>query len=620
MNRAMIITMLCIIGLTFVTAAEQPHARILSDRHEYILAGDTVTHRLARRVQVFDENGLDEFADATFLYDSEKETMTVRRAETVLPDGRHMPSPDTAINRTLPWQFSTAPDFAHFRTLTVSFIGIVPGSVLEYELEHTAPTDSLFSRTVVLAEATAVDSIDVLVTVPDDQVLTWELLNIEGELEITSRKGSQTYGWHFETIEPIIYEPPMDHYGEYPPRLRFSTIESWESLVEELNGRVYPAMAELPQAEEKARLLVKDCAGPAAALDAVCAYIDEAFTTVRISPPESRFSSRAPARIWETMYGHPIERVILLGAMIRELGGDAELQMAGPLATAPEQAVGVEGFPELLLAVTLRGEHRLLSITDKLQPRDMASMDGRISLRIPRLVPAPGELLLRRPMPAADAATRRLELTMTVAEDGSVKGGAYVAMTGGAAPYLKMRKNTDAFVKTLAGTMAEKVELDAMDILDLTPAGCALSFSFKGTLPFKELAGGARIWQPPDTGAWDEFVPKPRPGKRINEFTLERPFVEKVHITVDHPASWQLLKHPEPLVMERDFATLSTTFEQKEGSFIITRDLRMHSDIISPILYPAFFSLYEMVTKDHCTNVIIKPGEADEKDTHEKQD
>ncbi len=279
----------------------------------------------------------------TFIvYNPEFQNLEVLQSETTMADGRKVSSPANAFNEVLPFAAHGFADFAGLREMVVTHVGLERGALvdLKYRIHTKAGFLPVFSGREMLNRDFPVDAFSLQIKVPPGQVLRHQVFGLQSELK--------------KRHDP---EQALDIYSL---SLLNVTPAAHESLAPQLSGPfiVFSAAADWPQA-----LALADDAAPlpAALLERIAklkaqyparpdllAELQKIVATeaqgCRLGSEANGWLPRPMARVFLSNYGTRLEKALLLRAMLKGAGIDAELLA---VANGSAFAVDVPAFQQI---------------------------------------------------------------------------------------------------------------------------------------------------------------------------------------------------------------------------------------------------------------------------------
>ena len=189
-------------------------AVVLRWEHRFTLEKDgAIRVRERTWTQILDRRAIRGLADPRIDYHEGEDEVVVHVAQTHLPDGSILPVPDYSYNIAAPNDVAGWPEWSAWRQRIVSFSGLRPGAVIEFDREVATKGGVLpwISGEVRLDADHPVLRHDVILEVPWGMFVNYT----EGcGLEMTPSDGTgpDVYRWSAETLPAGRGEPQSPHW------------------------------------------------------------------------------------------------------------------------------------------------------------------------------------------------------------------------------------------------------------------------------------------------------------------------------------------------------------------------------------------------------------------------
>lgn len=631
----------CSMALAFPIAAQQQlQAKILNERHEFTQAPDgSYHHRWSRKLQVLDLGALDAYADVVIPYNVDADEVIVHKAVTTNSQGQEIASPATALNHTLSGEVADYPAFNSHRNLTVSFIGVDVGSILEFDVETITaqPVSPWLIERVYLARDVYVESLEIVMAIGLDSKPRWHIFgadNVAPQPQITMDSMRET--WTFKSIEPVHYESTMGPYRLKLPVIYLSTCPSWELLVQDFHDTFFPKIIPIEALTKQVDDLVKDAVSPADRLQAIYDYCSANFHRIELPDRVFHYETRPLEQVWLTMYGPKLEQALLFAAMLNHLGGQTALLFGNHQDRVTEQAPGFDFFDTILVEATLDNERWVLDFDagpetwgkwhtadyvflrvwsesgSKLKSKKFLLTSSVQDSAAPASgAQAPFTWLRYGPSDANQNTARYVVNLQPDKEKPEVFSGAlYAELKGWCSPYHRIRVDTKAYVEKLLNGFLAEPAMDSFSILYLSPDVCTVECKFSGKLKTADLEKNIVQWQFQTSGVLESAIPQPLPGARLQDFVTKAAISEVIEIKLTVPDEWELGFKPNDVEMQLELGSVNAKciFENKLLTW--QRSVIIPITSVSPSKYDEFCSLIQTVRAPHSTvAVFIKNGD-----------
>jgi hypothetical protein len=308
-----------------VGAKEHPEADalILDWTQRFTLEEDgTIRRREHRWVKILDALAIRGFADPRIDYCEGEDEVIVHKAVTHLPDGTVMPVPEYSYNIAAPRDVAGWPAWAGWRQKIVSFSGLQPGAVIEFDWEVVTKAGVLphLSAEIRMDADHPVLRHEVVLTVPaKTPVQVWT--ERCPEAEESGKDGCVVRRWVAKDPPSARRaEPQSLSWRERCSLLAFTTCAEGGPWALGLTKPVDEAAKPDDAIRAFAERAVGDALGREARIDAVIGRLRD--TTHLVASPKTWRSRRCrPAsKVFRTGYGSPLELAALAAAALRSVG------------------------------------------------------------------------------------------------------------------------------------------------------------------------------------------------------------------------------------------------------------------------------------------------------------
>jgi Domain of Unknown Function with PDB structure (DUF3857) len=314
-----------------VGAKEYPDADaiILSWTQNFTLEKDgTIRRREHKWIKILDARAIRGFADPRIDFCEGEDEVIVHKAVTHLPDGKVMPVPDYSYNIAAPRDVAGWPLWSNWRQKIVSFSGLQPGAVIEfdYEVVTKAGVVPYLSAELRLDADHPVLRHEVVVTVPSGlSVSLWsEFGSLWSETspkaEKTERDGRDIRRWVARDLPARRAEPQSLPWRERCSVLAFTTCSRGWDWARGFTCPIEVAAKADDAIQAFAEEAVGNAVGAEARIDAVIRRLRETTHLVDSGKTWRSRRCRSAAEVFKTSYGNPLEIAALATASLRSVG------------------------------------------------------------------------------------------------------------------------------------------------------------------------------------------------------------------------------------------------------------------------------------------------------------
>ncbi len=440
---------------------------------------------------LFTDNAINRYGDPRILFDAATQDLTILAARVRMRDGAIVDAQKNALNRTTPFALDLTPDYADWQETVVTLMGIEKGCVAElhYVIADKNPSPYLSGVEVFGAEDPTEERV-LAVKLPAGRPLKFAALRDEAPPPDAGAAG--TWVW---TVKNIPGRQPFDGgvwEGDYFPAVCYSTAADWRTVLSRLGERLAAASNVVPAAGASIQEAVRDC-GPSheARVLAVHRLAIGAVRGVRAPYAFLAAPARDAARIYDTGYASPLDRAVLLAAMLRTLQYEPTFVLVSAGTAAAGDVPAPELFSRVAVSVPMGSEGNLL-----LDPAAPLEHDPSFSLAgrtLARLGPAPQ--LERLPSRNGDESRSSLVLDCAPGQDGVLEGKGTAVMTGAFSPYYLAADGDNGladYVEKRVSSLFGGAKLVSWNPRTIGRDRVDVNFTFTAALP--EIKKGERVY------------------------------------------------------------------------------------------------------------------------------
>lgn len=508
----------------------------------------------------------------TFIvYNPEFQKLEVLKSETTMADGRKVPSPENAFNEVLPFAAHYFADFSHLREMVVTHTGLERGALvdLKYRIHTRAGFLPAFAGREVLARPFPVDEYSLEIRIPASRQLFFAGGGFDGEIvtEIVSDQALRKYLFRFSDLAPLPREPLAVAGSE--PFLAFALTPDWAAALPLAEAaRVLPAAL----ADKVGKLKTQHPALPEL-LAALQKIVASEIRNCSLNIEATGWHSRPLERVVQSNYATRLEKALLLGAMLKKAGVDAEMLAvaAGPELAVPAATTLGEFWLKVPAATAYldpcREQHEFFPYA--LQGRDAWNFAG-------------GSL---EKLPVSARAENGVEVTGRVQLSADKASGTLVVTARGMFHhYNEAAADHGKFVTALLKRIFPVEKAEVKSLLELTRKQMRAEAAFDGKLLKDSGAGFQRLEAFHLPGLNDNMVILE---KRKSPLALEAPFRVSLDLEIE-PAPELKLEYAAPALERRNklgYFTRSLT-AGKNGVMRLVADVVLENGVVSPGDYP----------------------------------
>lgn len=551
------------------TARDFPEADVLvlSEKTAFTLLEDG---RVEKRVEVVEKiltyQGMDETGDPYVPFHKELQELAVTRCRTYDPEGRVVDAKANSFNERTPFALEKAPAYAGWREMVITKVGLDVNAVVElsYTVTDRKPWRRFLEEVVTLAGPFPALSRQVSVTVPVGMDLHARLFGAEAAPVVRREGDAETTTWTLKNLPGI---PPRELHGEsaaFLPTLVFTTCPDWGHQNAILSRLADEAAASSSEAlEAKAHKLLEGAADAHEKALRLHRYVAESIHTVHWPLSAFDFTPRPAAETFDSGYGHPLDKAVLLTGLLRKAGLQAAIALG---ARYPEGSVEAMAVPcaALLDTPVVRVETGSSVLwLDPAAPLAESSQRTLAGLKGLPLVAGIAEL---HTLDYPGDPLLRANLEAKISPDLSLEGKGTLLLSGRYCPFFAVEESAEAQKETVAAFLSGLLpgsSVSSVTVRRLEPAQFVADVAF--TVPPPSAKGPWLIRLGLPGGSLLQAIPTPAASSRTLPVVLPHAGKERVRLTLELPPGKEPLYLPPALSLKNAAGSLSRTAAWEGG-------------------------------------------------------
>lgn len=565
------------------TAKDYPTADVLvlSDTRAITLLPDGRVVEKVRRVEkMLTYQGMDEAGDPKIAFNKEKQDLTITRCRTYTPEGLVVDAKANSFNEMTPFELESAPDYTAWRQMVVTKVGLDVNAVveLEYTLADKTPWRKFLDGRLVLGGEDPCLVRQVVISVPEGMDLHYQILNGAAKPEVQTAGDAAVYTWTLKDVPLTRTQGTSERERAFLPTLLYTTCPDWGHWTTILGGQVEKAAAEIsPALQAKTSEILKGTASDFQKMVKLQGYVAEYINDVHWPAGDFDYSPRTAAQIFDSGYGHALDKAVLFKAMAKLAGLSATPAMAGywPERDLPGAAC-LAALPHVIVRVEIGEDHYLVSPDAPLGQASKRDWQGWAILPLAAGAGGPHTTSsLERP----DALS--LSLDLKVASDLAYTGEGTISLEGIYAPYFQLQGSEEE-VKSFCGRMLSSVlpgaEVTSQSVVRMDPGAVALKVAFKGPSPGKEAPKALVTGLPEDSLLCT--LRDPAVSERDLPVVLPGAGAEKLALHVALDPKLKVLYLPKAAKVENAAGAYEEQWTKGEGSLDLTLTARVPARVV----------------------------------------
>ncbi len=583
---------------------EKYDAVYLSLTKEYTLNPDgSMDYRYIKQLKLQSYRAFNSLYGETFVvYSPGKQTLKVNEAFTIMADAKKIKTPENAFNEVLPGFAANAPAYNSLREMVITHTGLERGAVinLDYQIHSGKGFYPALMGNEVLAETEPLKKLVVRVRIPDGADLYSQVLNTNCQPKKSNENGYQIFTWEMENAQAISAEENQAGSYELYPRLIFSTSGDRKKIFEELSKQ--EAFGYVIN-EKMSRGLDALLSGSSGKLDNVIRLQEKVVNDVRFYPIPPRYigyTCRTPEQVWSSNGGTALEKAVLLVALLKAAGIEAEPVAITRTAFYSDKTGTLADVEDFAVRADLKEEGAVyLSLTSLNNQNLASSLPGRTFISFGN----------KKGIKTISTGTPSQEISVQgrfiCSSDPKLTGELSVSANGAANPFLALQRDKNKIKNWVSGGISSG-DLKEAKVSDITPASAFQTFTVQSDKPFKKDTSFYYFTIPFLNSGIDSWNIKTLSSRRESPLELPALATEKYNYEITLPDGFSLFYPDTKTKISNKTGDFYFEVKSSKGKLMISREIKLNERVISPGSYQEFKALMDSWNNPRSREVILK--------------
>ena len=587
--------------------------RVLRQATEVVLGQDgRVVRRELLDLQPFtpwlDAHG---YFDPSVDWNDARSTLTIDEAWTFTPEGRLVAAKENSLVANTAAPLEWAAPYASLREMTVSQVGVETRGVtrLAYTIADRAPAPRPAASGVLdLDGPLPIAERSIELAAPAASPIRWSALGCALAPRETRDGGLVRLALRRADAPAVVpNEALAGNLGRC--RLAYSTAADWNAVRADLFDRIDGAAKPTAAIEAAAKRIVGDATLDVERIEKLHAFVVDGVRTVRWPIAAFDFEARPAAATLDSSVGHPLDKAVLLAALLRADGRRALIVLAADEPLPADVAAAPQLLTEAWVAVDLGGRTTWFDPTTPLAKRNVLQLAGRSFLTLD--AKAHG----LETLPALDAARNRAALDVSLkleerARELAVAGAADLDVAGLYDPAPAFDRDGVDGARVLGGALDGLGRPGVRGTAVAAKSAEALSLRLAlegGAVPLARDDRPVALRLPRVPGALRGDALQIWRGRRARPLRLPVPAEERTRVALELPAGFEPLRLPAPLRIDNAVGSYAREVSRNGRSVVATTTLVFKKAVVPPSDYPALRELLAAAEgEDGATIVLVR--------------
>lgn len=579
-------------GLLFIeTVSAAPEALFKKIRKEFTLSQDsTLQVDYYKELEINSLMALNRLYGETFIiYNPDYQKLTINESYTLLPNGDTLETPVNAFNEVLPAFAANAPAYNHLKEMVITHTGLEPQATIHLNYTLTSSRTPNLDIDEILSEESPVREYQIIINIPANQKLNYQLLNLSAKPEIRETAQGKQYTWTFKNLSPASHDVFQTKDKSDLPHLIANSYTLSGSSLELLKDNFHFTSNE--DITSSTKEITRNCKNNLDKVFTIKEFISHQISTVDIPMEYLNWEIRTPEQVLQKAYGNKAEKVNLFVSMLESAGIPASVGIVYP-GSAKNTIQGLKPIHQLFVYTLSEGMPLFLSVdgSEIISPELRGERD-RIFLI------SSSEIRPLTVLPSSANITGRFNIHLK-SQEALISGN--LSISGG----LIQPESPNQYrikIKKALGFSG-----DSLNILynRLTSFQCDLIIKNKSGVDLNQDYIRYILPEPGiGTESWRLF---PLNSKRSTTLELPYPIKENYDYTIQLDSDMKLMSFPEEIREKQACGSVYIKITQKNDTIHVHREIDLPEALISPKEYAGFRKIMNIWEENNLKTLIIK--------------
>ncbi len=582
---------------------ENYDAVYLKLKKEYTFNPDgSIDYRYVKKQKLQTYRSFNNIYGETFIiYNPDFQTLKVNEVYTIMADGKKNPSPANAFNEVLPGFAANAPAYNKLREMVITHAGTERNAVLnlDYVLHSKKGFYPCLMGNELLCEVEPVKELTFIIRVPSESKLNYSILNSSATPVITQDGDLQVYTWEFTDVPAISTEDFQKGGNDLYPKIIFGTAKNRSDLYREFQKQAafsYSLNTDMKNAvsaisaenKEKTDILLK--------------LQDKVINEFRLYPiplKNTGFTCRTAQETWNSNGGTTIEKAVLLTALLKEAGVEANPVFMIRNSLYDEAIGSMMDIEDILVKAELPGNGPVYLSVTTLNPQNLVlSSPERIFIELWQ-----GNIRVEK----SPSLVNKINLTgtFTVNEKNQLSGEISFTEDNGVNPYLMLLRDKNK-TKSLIGGGLSSSDLKDPGITKIEMDQSSVVIAVQKDKPFRSDSDYYFLQLPLLTNGIESLGIHLLPKNRITSLEISSIIEENNDFTFVLPDKMKPFIPNEKKEIKNNIGTFCFEVKTKGTKVIVHKSLKLEKHVIQPEEYAEFKTLLDHWNTNRFREMVFK--------------
>lgn len=541
------------------------------------------------------------YGETFIVYHPVFQSLKINDAFTVMADGKKVTCPANAFNEVLPSFCANVPAYNALREMVVTHTGTERNAIinLDYTLHSKKDFYPGLMGNEVMAEYEPVKELTVRVRIPVNMKLSYRFINGDAEPVISEEGMFRVYSWKMKDIPAIAPEEFQNGGYELYPRLIFSTAVDRDQVYSgfmKQKAFSYGINGEMKKAVDGVRRENNEN------IEVVLRLQEQVVNDLRLYSIPLRavgFTCRPATETWKSNGGTFIEKAVLLVALLKEAGIEAEPVFVIKNNQYDDNIGSLLDIDDILVKALPRENGQVYLSVCALNPQTMSlSLPGKtlVSLK------PNGKLTIEKPEEKGNSLSMRG--SFVIDEKKQMSGAVSVTFTRACDPWFAMLRDQNKMKNYIGGGLAPS-DLKELRIITIGPVEAYVRYTVQKDKPFRADTNYYFYPLPNITSGVDSWGIRLLPQKRISSLELPLLLDESYELNFDLPPGMKLFTAERKVDIKKEAGEFIFEVKKNGGKITVTKSIHFAGRSVSPSAYAGFKELMDNWNSNRTREIVF---------------
>jgi len=541
------------------------------------------------------------YGETFIVYNPDFQSLKVNEVYTIMADGKKNPSPANAFNEVLPGFAANAPAYNKLREMVITHAGTERKAVLniDYVLHSKKGFYPCMMGNDLLCEVEPVKELTFIIRVPSGCKLNYSILNTTATPVVTKEGDFHVYTWNFTNVPAISTEDFQKGGNDLYPRLIFSTAKDRSDLYKEFLKRAsfsYGLNTDMKNVVATISTENKE------KVDVILKLQEKVVNELRLYPVPlryTRFTCRTAQETWNSNGGTPIEKAVLLAALLKEADVEANPVFMIRNSLYDESIGSLMDVEDILVKTEQDGNEPVYLSVNTLNPQNLLYCSpDRAFIELQQ-----GNVLVVK----SPSLKNKISMagTFTVNDKNQLSGEVSFTEDIGTNPYLMLLRDKNK-AKSLFGGGLSSSDLKDPGTTKIGMNESSIGFTVQKDKPFRSDSDYYFLQLPVLTNGIESLGIHLLPKDRTTPLEIASVMEESDDFTFVLPDKMKPFIPNEKMELKNNTGVFSFEVKTKGKKVVVHKSLKLEKRLIQPSEYTDFKALLDHWNADRYREVVFK--------------